>query len=108
MSYVQNLLSHPQTTVLELTKLIGLMYSTVRAVLSACLQLIYLQQQQIQYKQIPGRDSIRQSVKKGTSLVGGKFKIKQGKITKAKGTKFSVTNRCIKIRLGSLLQRGVN
>ena len=31
----QNLLSHPQTTVLELTKLIGLMSSTVQAVLPA-------------------------------------------------------------------------
>ena len=44
----QNLLSHPQTTVLELTKLIGLMSSTVQAVLPARLQLRYLQQQQIQ------------------------------------------------------------
>ena len=31
----QNLFSHPQTTVLELTKLIGLMSSTVQAVLLA-------------------------------------------------------------------------
>ena len=30
---------------------------------------------------IPGRDSIKQSVKTGTSFVGGKFKIKQWKIT---------------------------
>ena len=44
----QNLLSHPQTTVLELRKLIGLMSSTVQAVLPARLQLRYLQQQQIQ------------------------------------------------------------
>ena len=44
----QNLLSHPQTTVLELTKLVGLMSSTVQAVLPARLQLRYLQQQQIQ------------------------------------------------------------
>ena len=57
---------------------------------------------------IPGRDSIKQSVKTGTSLVGGKFKIKQWKITKAKGTEFSDKNRCTKIGLGSLLQRGVN
>ena len=39
---------------------------------------------------------------------GGKFKIKQWKIIKAKGTKFSSTNRCIKIRLWGLLQWGVN
>ena len=57
---------------------------------------------------IPGRDSIKKSVKTGTSLVGGKFKIKQWKITKAKGTKFSDTNRCIEIRFGSHLERGVN
>ena len=46
----QNLLSHPQsqTTVLELTKLIGLMSSIVQTVLPARLQLRYLQQQQIQ------------------------------------------------------------
>ena len=44
----QNLLSHPQTTVLESTKLIGLMSSTVPAVLPARLQLRYLQQQEIQ------------------------------------------------------------
>ena len=43
----QNLLSHPQTTVLELTKLIGLMSSTVQTVLPAHLQLSYLQQKQI-------------------------------------------------------------
>ena len=33
----QNLFSHPQTTVLELKKLIGLVLSTVQAVLPACL-----------------------------------------------------------------------
>ena len=44
----QNLLSYPQTTVLELTKLIGLMSSTVQAVPPDRLQLKYLQQQQIQ------------------------------------------------------------
>ena len=43
----QNLLSHPQTTVLELTKLVGLMSSIVQAVLPAHLQLMYLQQEQI-------------------------------------------------------------
>ena len=43
----QNLLSHPQTTGLELTKLIGLMSSTAQAVLPHRLQLRYLQQQQI-------------------------------------------------------------
>ena len=57
---------------------------------------------------IPGRDSIKQSVKTGISLEDRKFKIKQWKITKAKGTKFNDTNRCIKIRFGSLLQRGIN
>ena len=108
----QNLLSHPQTTVLELTQLIGLMSSTVQADLPARLQIRYLQQQQI--------ESLHQAIsyqaeivlnslsKTGTPLVGGKIKIKQWKITKAKGTKFSDTNRCIKIRLGSLLQWGVN
>ena len=44
----QNLLSHSQTTVLELTELISLISSTVQAVLPARLQLRYLQQQQIQ------------------------------------------------------------
>ena len=50
---------------------------------------------------IPGRDSIKKSVKTGTSLVGGKFKIKQWKITNTKGIKFGDTNRFIKIRLGA-------
>ena len=45
----QNFLSLPQTTLLELTKSIGLMSSTVQAFLSARLQLRYLHQQQIQY-----------------------------------------------------------
>ena len=44
----QNLLSYLQTTVMELTKLIGLMCSTAQAVPSDRLQLKYLQQQQIQ------------------------------------------------------------
>ena len=57
---------------------------------------------------MPGRDSIKQSVKTRTSLVGGKFKVKQWKITKANGTIFSDTSRSFKIRLGSLLQQGVN
>ena len=48
ISLCQDLLSHPQTTVLELKKLIGLLSSTVQAVLPARLQLRYLQQQQIQ------------------------------------------------------------
>ena len=55
---------------------------------------------------IPGRDNIKQSLKTGTFLVDWKFKIKQWKITKAKGTNFDDTSRCIKIRLGCLLQRG--
>ena len=38
--------------------------------------------------------------------MGQKFKIKQWKITKTKRTKFSDTNRCIKIRLGAFW--GVN
>ena len=82
-----------------------LMSSTVQAVLPACLQLKYLQQQQIQSLNQASsyQAEIKQSIKTGTFLVGGKFKIKQWKITKAKGTKFSNTNRCIKIRLGSLL-----
>ena len=103
----QNLLSHPQTTVLELTKFIGLMSSTVQAVLpkvfttkTNTITILTLF--------ISGRDSIKQFVKTGTSLVGGKFKIKQWKITKAKGTKFSDTNRCIEIRFGSHLERGFN
>ena len=54
---------------------------------------------------IPNRDSIKQSVKKTrTSLVRGKFKVGQWTI-KTKGTKFSNTNKCIKIRFGSLLER---
>ena len=57
---------------------------------------------------IPGRDSIKQSVKTRTSLVGGKFKIKQWKITKANGAIFSDTNRSFKIRLASLLQQDVS
>ena len=43
----QNLFSHPQTTVLKLTKMIGLVSSTDQVVLAACLQVKYLQQQQI-------------------------------------------------------------
>ena len=103
----QNLLSHPQTTVLELTKFIGLMSSTVQAVLPKVFTtktntIIILT------LFISGRDSIKQFVKTGTSLVGGKFKIKQWKITNVKGTKLSDTIRCTKIRLGSLLQQGVS
>ena len=43
-----NLLSHPQTNISELTKFISLMSSTVLAVLSADLQLGYLYKQQMQ------------------------------------------------------------
>ena len=85
----QNFLFHPQTTVFELTKLIGLMSSAVQTVLPARLQLTYLQQQQatIPGLFIPGRDSIKHSVKTRTSWVCEKFKIKQWKIIKAKGSK---------------------
>ena len=41
---------------------------------------------------IPDRDGIKKSVKTGTFLVGGKFKIIKWKITKAKRTKYSDTN----------------
>ena len=44
----QNLLSHPQTNVYELTELISLMYSTVLASLPARLLLKYLHKQQMQ------------------------------------------------------------
>ena len=108
----QNLLSHPRTTVLELTKLLGLMYSTVPAVLPARLTAKIFTATTNKITKpgpfIPGRNSIKPSIKTGSPLVGGKSKIKQWKITKAKGTKLSDIKRYIKIRLGSLLQRGVN
>ena len=41
-----NLLSHPETTVLEIIKLIGLVSSYVQAILPPCLHLRYFQQRQ--------------------------------------------------------------
>ena len=87
----QNLLSCSQTTVLELTKLIGLMFINCpsRSVSSSTAKVFTTTTNKITKPSlfIPGRDSIKQSVKTGSSLVGGKFMIKQWKITKAKGYK---------------------
>ena len=73
-----NLFSHPQNTVLELTKLIGLIGATssTAKVFTTTTDLITK----------PGlftlgRDSIKQSVKTENHLVGEKFKFKQWKIT---------------------------
>ena len=105
----QNLLSHSQTNVLELTKLIGLMSSTVQAILSACLKLRYLQEQQLQ--------SLNQAcsyqaktVLKSLSKQELLWRVEnlRSNNQRSLGTKFSDTNRCIKIRLGRILQRGVN
>ena len=49
---------------------------------------------------IPERDNIKQSIKTGTSLVGGKFKTKQWKITRAKETKFNDTKQMYKNQFG--------
>ena len=46
-SECQNLLNNPQTSILELTKLIGLLTSTIEAVLPAGLNGRFLQMQQI-------------------------------------------------------------
>ena len=72
------------------------MSSTVQADLPARLQIRYLQQQQIQslHQAISYQAEIvlNSLSKTGTPLVGGKIKIKQWKITTAKGTKFSDTD----------------
>ena len=77
-------------------------------ILPDCVQLRYLQQQQILSLNQVCLYEARIVLKQSTSLVGGKLKFKQWKITKAKGTKFNYANRYIKIKLGSILQRGVN
>ena len=46
-SECQNLLNNPQTLILELTRLIGLLTSTVQAVLTARLNCCFIQIQQI-------------------------------------------------------------
>ena len=47
VSECQNLLNNPQTSILELTRLIGLLTSTIQAVLPARLNCRFLQMQQI-------------------------------------------------------------
>ena len=49
VSGCQNLLNNPQTSILELTRLIGLLMSTIQAVLPARLNCRFLQIQQISY-----------------------------------------------------------
>ena len=49
VSECQNLLNNPQTTILELTRLIGLLGSTIQVVLQARLNCRFLQMQQISY-----------------------------------------------------------
>ena len=49
VSGCQNLLNNPQTSILELTRLIGLLTSTIQAVLPARLNCRFLQIQQISY-----------------------------------------------------------
>ena len=61
----QNLLSFPETIVLELTTLIGLMSSSVPAVLLAHLQPRYLQQQQKQFMMIVGARNDLEHVESG-------------------------------------------
>ena len=102
----QNLLSHPETTVLELkiidrsddflNCLSGSARSSTAKVFSTTINTITKPN-----VSIPIRDSIKQSVKTVTSLVGRKLKIKQWKTTDTKRTKFGDTNRFIKIRLGA-------
>ena len=102
----QNLLSHPQATVLEL-KIIDRSDDFLNCLSSsACSSTAKVFTTTINTitkpnVSIPIRDSIKQSVKTVTSLVGRKLKIKQWKITNTKGTKFGDTNRFIKIRLGA-------
>ena len=102
----QNLLSHFQTTVLELTKLISLMSSTVQAVLPARLQLRYLQQQQIQSLNQACSyqvEIILNSPSKQELLWWVKIlRLNNGRSLRRKKI-ISDTKGCIKIRLGGLL-----
>ena len=102
----QNLLSNPQTNVLELTELIGLMCSTIQAVLTARLQLRYLQQQQMQ--------SLNQAYSYQAEMILSSLstqellwsvenlRLNNGRSLRKKEPNLD-TNRCIKITLGSLL-----
>ena len=107
----QSLLSHSQTTALKLTTLIGVMFSTAKAVLPASLRLRYLQQQIQSLNQACScQVEIALSSLSKQELLWWveNLKLKKWKITKVKAIKFNHTNRCIKIRLESLLQQCIN
>ena len=101
----QNLLTEPETSILELTRVIGLLTSTIQAVLPARLQYRYLQLQQISslkeshsYQQ---KNGSAPPIKNRITVVDNKSRSLQLSIINSASCTGSHTDRCLSKGLGA-------
>ena len=106
----QNLLRSCATTLLDLTKAIGLLSSTIQAVEPAKIRLRFLQQQQIKFlrKKRAARKKNKHQVKSRIKLVDKELEVLQWLSLFSVEPRNYYANRCFPDMVGSSLQQGSN
>ena len=101
----QEIFKQPKTSVLNLAKLIGLLSSTVQAILSARIQFRHLPEEQIlalQKKRVlQWSCDTGEFSQRGTPLVDGKLETLQWEENSATRTPYDHSDRCLNKRLGA-------
>ena len=103
----QELLQKIQVSILELTKLIGLLSPTILAVLPAQINFRYLQQQQIQAGVILQKSDSEQKLQGRTALVDKKFENLQWSLLDLVSQSSADTGRCIQKGMGCSMSRDI-
>ena len=108
----QNLLRNHSATLLELTRVVGLLSSTIQAVEPAKIQLRFLQQQQIvclrKKNELSVSNNIKHQVKNRVNLVNRELEVLQWPKFFSVEPTSNYSNRCFPDRVGSSLQWGSN
>ena len=103
----QELLQKIQVSILELTKLIGLLSPTILAVLPAQINFRYLQQQQIQAGVILQKSDSEQKLQGRTALVDKKFENLQWSLLDLVSQSSADTGRCIQKGMRCSMSRDI-
>ena len=108
----QNLLRSHSTTLLELTRVVGLLSSTIQAVEPAKIQLRFLQQQQIvclrKKNELSVSNNIKHQVKDRVNLVDRELEVLQWPNVFSVEPASNYSNRCFPDRVESSLKWGSN
>ena len=109
----QNFLRSHSTTSLELTRVVGLLSSTIQVVEPAKIQLRFLQQQQTncvskEKNELSVSNNIKHQVKNRFNLMERELEVLQWQNFFSIEPKSNYSNRCFPERVGSSLQWGSN